>query len=247
MKRIFFATVAGLVMQVAAAQVKEGRIVYERKTNMHKRLGPEQESLKNMIPEFNSSKAELMFSENESIFKNVQEEEDIRETAGEDGNVRMVRRFGGGDNEVYKNYSTAKLIELRELGPKKYIIEDSLRRFSWKLDESETKTVKGYSCRKAIAKDLRGQEVIAWYADQIPCPSGPDNWGGLPGMILELNIGDGETVYTPLEIVNKSDKNVVKAPSGGKKITRQEFQKMLEEQFGPGAGSGGPVIRVIRQ
>ena len=65
-------------------------------------------------------------------------------------------------------------------------------------------------------------------------------------MILELNIGDGEIVYTPLEIINTSDPKLVKAPTNGKKITRKEFQKMMEEEFGANASGGGPVIRIMR-
>ncbi|HYE54917.1 MAG TPA: GLPGLI family protein, partial [Chitinophagaceae bacterium] len=141
---------------------------------------------------------------------------------------------------------TSKLIELRELGPKKYIIEDSLRRHNWKLDDSETKTIKGYTCKKAVSKGPMG-ETVAWYTEQISCPSGPEMWGGLPGMILEISVGDGEIVFTSLEITDKSDKKMVKAPSNGKKITRAEYQKMIEEQFGAGAGGGGPVIRIMRQ
>ena len=246
MKRILIATIAALATQVADAQVKEGKIIYERKVDMHRRLGPEQENMKNMLPQFNTSKAELTFSESASIFKNVEEEEDIRESAGQDGDRMFVRRFGGGDNQMYKNYATQKAIEQRELGPKKYIIEDSVRKWAWKLDDSETKTIKGYKCHKATTKAPQG-EVVAWYTNQITCPGGPDNWGGLPGMILEVNVNDNEMVYTPLEITDKSDAKLVKAPSDGKKITRKEFQKMMEEQFGPGAGSGSPQIRIIRQ
>jgi len=246
MKKLFFVVVAGLITYAAGAQVKEGSIIYERKMNMHKRLTGEQESMKNMIPEYNTSKVQLVFAESESVFKNLPQEDDIRESAGEDGNVRQVIRFGGNENETYKNYATSKLIELRELGPKKYIIEDSLRRMAWKLDESgETKKIKGYTCKKATTKGQLG-DVVAWYTDEISCPSGPDNFGGLPGMILEVNVNDNEIVFTPLEITDKTDKKVVKAPSGGKKITRAEYQKMMEEQFGAGSG-GGPQIRIIRQ
>ena len=108
------------------------------------------------------------------------------------------------------------------------------------------KTVKGFTCKKATTTSLQGMEVVAWYTEQISCPSGPELFGGLPGMILELNIGDGEIVYTPLEIINTSDPKLVKAPTNGKKITRKEFQKMMEEEFGANASGGGPVIRIMR-
>ena len=244
---------SGLILCVlcsltAFSQVKQGKIIYERKINLHKRLPPGDESMKNMIPEFNTSKVQLLFTEFESTYKNLPEEQDIRETAGdgENGN-RVIMRFGGTDDETYKNYQTSKSVEQRELGPKKYIIEDSLHNLSWKLDEEgTTKDVKGYSCRKASTKNSQGAAVVAWYTDQINCPSGPDQFGGLPGMILELNIGDGEIVFTPLEITAQpDDTKLVKAPSNGKKITRKEFQKMLEDQFGANPG-GGPVIRIHR-
>ena len=247
MKRILFVMIAGLAVQVSAAQVTDGKIVYERKANLHKRLPPEQESMKNMIPEFDVSRLELFFTGNESIFRRIQEEEDIRETAGEGGDRQIVRMRIGGDNQLYKNYTTMKAYELTELGPKKYIVEDSVRNTSWKLDESETRQIKGYTCKKATAAAPRGGTIVAWYTEQIPCPSGPDNWGGLPGMILELNMNDGEMIYSSLEVSDKGDKKLVSAPSGAKKITRKEYQKMLEEQFGVAPGGGGPSIRIIRQ
>jgi len=244
---------AGVILCVLCAvtafsQVKQGKIIYERKINMHKRLPPGDESMKNMIPEFNTSKVQLLFTEFESSYKNLPEEQDIRETAGEgDGGNRIIMKFGGTDDETYKNYQLSKAVEQRELGPKKYIIEDTLRKFNWKLDEEgTTKEIKSYTCRKATGKNSQGATVVAWYADQINCPSGPDQYGGLPGMILELNINDGEIVFTPVEITAQpGDAKLVKAPSNGKKITRPEFQKMLEEQFGANPG-GGPVIHIRR-
>ena len=248
MKFLFAAFLSLLLCSATFAQMKQGKIIYERKINMHKRLPPGEESMRNMIPEFNTSKVQLLFTEFESIYKNLPEEQDIRETAGDGGDgPRIVMRFGGTDDETYKNYQSGKSIEQRELGPKKYIIEDSLRKISWKLDEEgSTKEIKGYACRKATGKNSQGSTVVAWYSDQINCPSGPDQYGGLPGMILELNIGDGEIVFSPLEINAETDAKLVKAPSNGKKITRKEFQKMIEEQFGANPG-GGPVIRFHRE
>ncbi|MBC7827487.1 MAG: GLPGLI family protein [Chitinophagaceae bacterium] len=245
MKRILFIAGACILAQLSSAQLKQGKIIYERKVNMHKRLTGDQESMRNMVPEFTTGKMQLLFSDHESIFKKMEEEEDIREQAGGAEEDRTVVRMGG-DNEVYKNYGIGKVIELRELGPKKYIIEDSIRLLEWKLDEADTKTIKGYTCKKATAKNPQGLDILAWYTDQIVCTSGPEIFGGLPGMILELNIADGEIVFTPLEILNSADQKLVKAPTNGKKITRKEFQKMLEEQFGESASGGGPVIRIMR-
>ena len=246
MKKTILFMISCAMGTVAFAQVKEGKVIYERKVNMHARLTGEQASMKNMIPEFTTVKMELSFAGDQSMYKSVAEGEDIRETAGEGDGNRVVMRFRGTDDETYKNYSTGMTIQQRELGPKKYIIEDTLRKLAWKLDETgETKTIKGYNCKKATTKNQQGSEVVAWFCDQIISPSGPETYGGLPGMILELNVNNSETVFTTLEISDKSDGKVVKAPTNGKKISRQEFQKMLDDQFGSNPG-GGPVIRIMR-
>lgn len=235
-------------------QVKEGRIVYERKMDMYRRL--EDPGMKSMIPQFNVTKAELLFSADESLWRNIKEEEDIRDQAGEDHDRPVVRmRFGGGDDQTYKDYGSQKMIEQREMGPKKYIIEDSFPHQSWKLEE-DTLRIKGFLCRKATttgkagpgaARSSEGTPVIAWYAEDIQSPSGPEFYGGLPGLILQLDINGGEMVLTAVELtIQGMDKGVVKAPVDGKKITRAAFQKMMDEQFGPGGPGGRPVIRIIR-
>lgn len=241
MKRLFLVVITVLLVTAIHAQATGGKIIYERKMNMHKRLPPENENMKNMIPEFNTIKTQLLYSGEESIYKDLPEEEDIREHAGEDGN-RMVFRMGGGDNETYKNYALQKTVEQRELGPKKYIIEDSLRKLNWKLT-GETMKIKNYQCSKAIATTRQGDNVVAWYTEDIPVPAGPDQFGGLPGLILQADIGDGWIVFTAADIQPTVDKKLVKAPANGKKVTRQEFQKMMEEAFGP--DNGGPKIRII--
>lgn len=159
----------------------------------------------------------------------------------------MVMKFNGGgaDDQTYKNYTTERTTQQRELGPKKYLIEDSLKRQSWKMEEG-TKTIRGYVCKKATTKSRDGKDVFAWYAEDIQSSTGPETFGGLPGLILEVNVNDAEIVFTALDIITKDfDRSIVKAPTNGKKITRKEFDQMMEEQFGVKPG-GGATIRVFR-
>ncbi|MBC7903776.1 MAG: hypothetical protein H7Y27_10145, partial [Gemmatimonadaceae bacterium] len=55
---------------------------------------------------------------------------------------------------------------------------------------------------------------------------------------------DGWVVFSAVDVQTKVDKSLVKVPTNGKKITRQEFQKMMDEAFGPNSG-GGPQIRIM--
>jgi GLPGLI family protein len=225
------------------AQVKEGRVIYERKMNMRRHM--EDESMKNLVPEFSVSKSELLFHGDESLFRNIKEEEDIRDQAGQQEGMMVRINMGGNDDETYQNYSTVMHVETKELGPKKYLIQDSVRKFDWKL-ESDTQTVCGYLCHKATCKSAQGKAIVAWYADNILSPGGPEVFGGLPGLILLLNVDDGDLVMTAVEIqTSHFDGSLVKAPTTGKKISRAEFTKMMEEQFGP--SDGKTHIRIIRQ
>ena len=162
---------AVITQKANGAVILEGKIIYERKINIRQRMTDE--SMKSMVPEFNVSKKELDFSGVGSIYKNVKEEEDIRDKAGQENNNGLVMNFGGGEDQVYKDYGLAKVIELKELGPKKYLIEDSLPRQNWKLEE-EIRVISGYSCKKATTHSRDGKDIIAWYCEDIPSSTGPE-------------------------------------------------------------------------
>ena len=78
-------------------------------------------------------------------------------------------------------------------------------------------------------------EVVAWFADKILAPVGPDNYGQLPGAILEVNIDNGFMVFTATEIKDLKSPKDLKEPKKGKPVTRAEFRKMmmdLRQHFG---------------
>src|SRR6185436_6619904 len=68
---IFLATA-----EVVFGQTNEGIITYETKINLHRTLPKEREEMKKMIPEFRVSQQELYFNVDESLYKNVEEDED---------------------------------------------------------------------------------------------------------------------------------------------------------------------------
>lgn len=84
--------------------------------------------------------------------------------------------------------------------------------------------------------------ITAWYAPEIPVNQGPENYWGLPGLILEVN--DGKTIILCSKIVmNSKEKAVIKEPTKGKVIGQKEYdetvtKKMEEmrEQFKNGGG-----------
>jgi GLPGLI family protein len=92
--------------------------------------------------------------------------------------------------------------------------------------------------------------VTAWYTPEIPVNQGPENYWGLPGLILEIN--DGKTVILCSKIVlNTKEKADIKASTKGKVVTQVEYDdivvKKMEEfrEMNRGRGSnGGTQIRM---
>lgn len=262
MKKIVYLASLLLSSSTLFAQLHEGVITYERKINMHRRIQDEQ--VKAMIPEFRTTKHQLLFSDSVSVYKAVPDDE-MPEAGSESGGNRFVMRMGGlGENgELYKNFAEGKSIQSTDLGAKTYIIEDSIRQRNWKLT-SETKEILGYTCRKAISTETMmggGARVVvmngnnsnaqpdtsnrpkpqpvqieAWYAEGITAPVGPESYGMLPGVILELNIDNGAIIFSAVDVKKEVSKKDIKEPKKGKKVTREEFMNMQRELFGNGGG-----------
>ena len=89
--------------------------------------------------------------------------------------------------------------------------------------------------------------ITAWYAIDIPVNQGPENYWGLPGLILEVN--DGKTSILCSKIVmNSSEKTEIKAPTKGKVVSQKEYDDIvvkktaeMREMYGNQRGGGrGP-------
>lgn len=226
------------------AQQTEGKIIYEQKMNMHRNL--QDESMKEYIPEFSISKVQLSFKGQEALFTGVAEEEEVDGDDGEGRNMQI--RIQRPTNEIYSNFASGESVELRDFFGKKYLIEKSITARAWKIT-GESKSILGHPCQKATFYDEETKRNIdAWFAPSIPCPAGPANYGKLPGMILEVNINDGEMMLLAIETDFSALAKPIEAPQKGKKIEEAEYNKMMDERIREMGGTpgGGPTIKVIR-
>ena len=94
--------------------------------------------------------------------------------------------------------------------------------------------------------------ITAWYSPEIPISQGPENYWGLPGLILEVN--DGKTIILCSKIVlNSKEKVEIKEATNGKVISQKDYDetvvKKMEEfrQMNQGkGGNGGMQTRFVR-
>jgi GLPGLI family protein len=226
---------------VVLAQVTEGVITYEVKVNMHRNLPADRQEMKNIVPEHRLHQEQLLFNASESLYKPLEQEDEEEGFGDPHGGIRMqIRR---PQNEFYVRSGSELRIALQEFMGKKYLIEDTIKIAPWKFG-TETKTILGYECRQAVWNNTeRKQMVTAWYTPQLRASLGPETIHTLPGAVLEININDGERIVTAKKIEPMAlKKNVLKAPANGTKITREEFQKMVNEQIERMRSGGGNVI-----
>ena len=140
------------------------------------------------------------------------------------------------------------------------------RNFRRKKEEPKKETEEGKTDEKATEEKKEEKKtnffaeidmpkevtVTAWYCPEIPVNQGPDEYWGLPGLIMEVN--DGKTVIMCSKLVlNVKEKIEIKAPTGGDKVTQKEYddimiKKMKEmSEMGGGPGSrGGMQMRFSR-
>jgi GLPGLI family protein len=238
--------ILGILVSLTAAHVvfaqNEGTIEYEVRVDVHRTLPQDRAEMKEMIPEFNVHKSKLIFRDSESLFVNVEEEEEDEEFGEDNGPVRI--RMRRAMNEYYFNFATARKVSLQEFLGKNFIIEDSVQVLPWKMAE-EKKQVMGYDCRKATwYNEDRKQNVVVWYSDKLPQLLGPEIFNSLPGTVLEVDINEGERqIIAKSFSLRKLQKGELKVPSKGERTTDQAFKKMVEEQRKRLGGNGNIIIR----
>jgi GLPGLI family protein len=101
-----------------------------------------------------------------------------------------------------------------------------------KDEKEETKLVKDSTKIDDPLDDIEiPKEVLvtAWYTPQIPVGHGPGEYAGLPGLILELNV-HRTTLLCSKIVMNPKAAEKIEAPTKGKKVSREEYNKIVKEK-----------------
>jgi GLPGLI family protein len=179
-----------------------GRILYVQHTDTH---GDAQ----------NNGLASLLFNNHTSVY--VQHGTPASDTSFSNPEYALPVTIIG-DKEgfpVYKLHAERRIfckIDCRQ-SRSHCIVSDTFGSIQWVL-HPERKRFELYECRRATGV-FRGREYEAWYAVDIPVPSGPFKLGGLPGLILEAKSLDGKVkfLFSALEL-GSNTAGVIRMPTG---------------------------------
>ncbi|CAG4994616.1 hypothetical protein DYBT9275_01430 [Dyadobacter sp. CECT 9275] len=163
------------------------------------------------------TKYQLYFNGKESKFVEIQEQSEY-------GYNRRPSEY-----MIYRNFDQEKRVEIEEISAKQYLVEDSLVTPSWKV-LNKIKEVNGELCMMAVTEDtIRGQKIVAWFANNIAVSAGPEKYFGLPGLIMELDIDDGAVIISAIKVEMKpvSEQLVLPKKIKGKKIGASDYDKLI--------------------
>lgn len=251
----------GLLSLAVSAQNNEGTVLYKQTVYMRREMqanapaGVDPNMARN-IPESVTNEFNLNFTANVSLYKEIASNDDAAAGAEGGGMRFMMRRF---NPPIYKDLANNRQVEEMDLFGKPFLIDDVIQTRAWKVT-GQQKKILDYPCISATFTDSlmgRARVVTAWFAPTIPVALGPQGYGGLPGMILEVSFDGGRSVITASEVkLQKPAEGSIKAPEKGKKVSRAEYNKIREEkmkemresgmmQGRPGGGAPGTQI-IIR-
>ena len=196
-------------------QIKFGSVEYKQTTNVeiiNERNLPKFELIKDFNEKYENATQRisysLHFNENESYFfaNKILLANDI--------NFNLAATAGRAKLKYYHNTLTNESRQYYDMPRTGIVIVNNQTIYEWTLTK-ETKIIDKYKCYKATSplyyKDKKLDTfVTAWYAPEIPVGYGPIGYGGLPGLILELQNDRATFFVTKIDLTLNSEPEINK-------------------------------------
>lgn len=229
------------------------------------KLGPEMEkALQDAMKSASEKQYTLSFSKAECLYEEV---EQLKKPEAANGGFSVSVSFSGGGKK-YVNLKENNSITEDEIFGKEFLIVEPLEKPQWKL-VNENKKIGEYTCYKAELlievtdkqkesykeflkkeevkpslfkmEEPKDKTVTAWYTPEIPVSFGPNNYWGLPGLILELN--EEEMIILCSKVtLNTKEKSKIKVPNAGEKVTQKKFDEIQKKKSDSMKNDDGVII-----
>ena len=205
----------------------------------------------------------LIFNKTQSLYE---EQKSLEKPQMTDGTSVSISYSTAG--KKYINTKEQTSIVEDEIFGKEFLIVEPLVQPKWKLI-NESKKIGEYNCFKAeliipvSQKQVEAYEeflkkeaikpvlfkmdkpedriITVWYTPEIPVSFGPDNYWGLPGLILEVNDGRYLILCSKVTLSNK-DITKIKAPNTGEKESQKKFDEIYKKKYDSMKNEDGVII-----
>jgi GLPGLI family protein len=194
----------------------------------------------------------LTFNKTESLYE---EAKALEKPSNNTEDFSVSISYASAGNKYLNLKEQTSVVEDNVFG-KEFLIVEPLVKPDWKLSD-ETKKIGDYNCFKAelvipvtekqkqdyedflkrdaqkpaLFKMSQPQDkiVTVWYTPEIPVSLGPDNYWGLPGLILEVNDGTAIVLCSKVTLSNK-EKFKIKVPNKGEKVSQKKFDEIRKKK-----------------
>lgn len=248
MKKILLLLQVALCNNLLTAQTT-GKIDYEEKVKLEIKLDDADEKMLADIPKEHTSQKELYFTPEVSLYRNGEAAKAKPTTVNEEteGGPRMIIRMDQSDDKVYCDLKSKQRLEQRDFMSRTFLVESDLNSMQWKLTGNQ-KMILNYPCQEAVLQDT-SKKVVAWFTPAIPVSTGPNGYANLPGIILSVDVDNGKrTIVATKSDLKEFDQSILKKPTEGKKMTKEAFNKMMDEKRKEmkqeNGGKGDVIIKV---
>ncbi len=215
-----------------AQDIAGGTVKYQRIANLAIEQGGEWAEFKKTLPKSRTTNFILYFSNQAYQFV-----ENSGENEAPSDMMKKAMWFAGtwGKPQVklmkYYLHPEKKLqVRQTEFMTRLFREKTELAKIKWKMGTA-TKEILGYTCMLAET-ELDDKKVMAWFTPDIPISAGPERYYGLPGLILEVNLNQGQTVWMASNIdLSIPNKSFLEEPKEGKKVTAEQYQQIQNEKI----------------
>lgn len=130
-------------------------------------------------------------------------------------------------NIVYSDLDKKQSIIQKKYFDRTYLVKDTLRKIKWKMT-NETREIAGFKCRRANALVLDSVYLVAFYTDEIHVPGGPEQFNGLPGMILGVVAQYENVRWFATKVTDAAvDLKMLTPPKKGKVVNNKQLYDEL--------------------
>ncbi len=208
-----------------------GTVVYDETVKFDINLPPQMQRFADRIDDTRSASVVLIFNESASLSQLAPEAEPETPTvAPNDRRNRRFRAFRDRENNAtFIDFDNDLAIQRREFLDRVFLVEGAERPV-WKLTADVSEFL-GYQAHRATAMVNDTTLVEAWFTPEIPVPAGPEDYYGLPGLILVLTTDNGNRSYVATDVsLRPVDPEIIAAPTEGRKVSREEFDEIVAEK-----------------
>jgi GLPGLI family protein len=219
------------------------------------------------------SSSEKTFTLTFSKFEALYEENEVLAKPQASTNGMSISISMSGQGKKYINTKDKITLEEDAIMGKEFLIEEKLEQPKWNLRE-DFKKIGDYTCfkaeltspatdeqRKAYQEFLEKEKIkpalfkmdepkdkviTAWYTPEIPVSFGPENYWGLPGLILELN-EDNKIILCSKVTLNTKETSEIKKPKTGDKVSKEKFKAIEKKKMDSMKDENGVIFQTIER